>query len=123
MARKHAFSTRLLTGALARMLGLSILAVAALAGCGGGSGGSASSADPAPTPAPWSLRPATEAGLTSYFRQALGPSSKNYTGSMWAMDFPAAAENTTVPAATPLVRQVPFSRAPCCKSPALTRPI
>ncbi|MBV5300093.1 MAG: beta-propeller domain-containing protein [Rhodoferax sp.] len=102
MARKHVFSTRLLTGALARMLGLSILTVAALAGCGGGSGGvSTSSGEPTPAPAPWSLRPATEAGLTSYFRQALGPSSKNYIGSIWAMDFPVAVENTTVPAATP----------------------
>ena len=43
-----------------------------------------------PSALPWSLRSATEAGLTAYFRAALGPSSKGYLGSVWATDITAA---------------------------------
>lgn len=58
-------------------VGWACLSLAMLAGCGGG--GSAIE------PPPSALRATTEAGLTAYFREALGPSSKNYLGSVWAV--------------------------------------
>ena len=34
-------------------------------------------------PEPWSLRPASEAGLTAYFQEAFGPASKSYLNTPW----------------------------------------
>lgn len=75
---------------------LGFVVAALLAGCGGGS--NSGSTAPDPTPTPWGLRSSTEAGLTAYFREALGPSSKTYLGSIWAMDT-AMATTTVAPAA------------------------
>jgi len=80
-------------------LGLALLAM--LAGCGGGGGATSGGATPTiePTPSPSALRATTEAGLTAYFREALGPSSKNYLGTIWAVDMVAAATSTAPTAA------------------------
>jgi beta propeller domain-containing protein len=53
--------------------GFVLLAAALLAGCGGGGSSSATSEA---APKPWALRATTDAGLTAYFRDALGPSAK-----------------------------------------------
>ncbi|MBI5922004.1 MAG: beta-propeller domain-containing protein [Betaproteobacteria bacterium] len=63
---------------------------ALLAGCGGG--GSVTIETKA---SPAALRATTEAGLTAYFREALGPSSKNYLGTVWAVDMVAAATSAS----------------------------
>ncbi|MFA6310960.1 MAG: beta-propeller domain-containing protein [Sterolibacterium sp.] len=67
--------------------------MANLPGCGGG--GPAASAAALP---PSALRATAAAGLTAYFREALGPTSKNYLGSVWATDV-ITATTATVPAA------------------------
>lgn len=59
------------------------VAVAALAACSGGA--SAPGAAPVTPAQPWSLRSVSEAELTAYFRTALGPGSKDYVGSVWAL--------------------------------------
>lgn len=69
-------------------VGLGLVLAASLTGCGGGAG-SSSPATEAPV-SPWRLSRASEAGLTAYFRQALGPSSTLYLGSMWAKDISTA---------------------------------
>ncbi len=74
---------------LAGGAGLGLVLAATLAGCGGGGAG-ASGPITEPSALPWCLRSATEAGLTAYFRAALGPSSKGYLGSVWATDITAA---------------------------------
>ena len=51
-------------------------------------------------PEPWSLRPASEAGLTAYLQEAVGPGSKSYLNTPWAdavmtaVATPGAATNT-----------------------------
>lgn len=75
-------------------VGLLLLVAAILAGCGGGTAAAPGATDPSP----WSLRSATEAGLTAYFRAALGPSSRDYLGSVWALNLPVAT--TAAPSAT-----------------------
>lgn len=72
-------------------LGLAI--TASLPGCGGGGSAAVEPALP-----PSALHATTEAGLTAYFREALGPASKNYLGSVWATDV-ITATTATVPAA------------------------
>ena len=77
-------------------LGLIVLTLAACGGSGGGAtanGGGGNS-----TPSPWALRSTNEAGLSAYFREALGPASKAYVGSVWSMDLPMAM--TGAPAAS-----------------------
>ncbi len=65
-----------------------VLGIAAsLVACGGGSG---SDGNGGTQVTPWRLRSTTEAELTTYFREALGPSSKGYIGSVWAVDLPMA---------------------------------
>ncbi|MCX7168936.1 MAG: beta-propeller domain-containing protein, partial [Proteobacteria bacterium] len=60
--------------------------------CGGGGGGTAPIE---PNPSPSALRATTEAGLTTYFREALGPSSKTYLGTIWAVDLVTAATSAS----------------------------
>lgn len=60
----------------------------------GGCGGSGSAIELPPS----ALRATSEAGLTAYFRAALGPASKNYLGTIWATDFVSAATTTSAPA-------------------------
>jgi hypothetical protein len=69
--------------ACTRAASFALLAAVTLAGCGGGTG---ATADPPLAPMPWSLHGVTEAGLTSYLREALGPSSKNFVNGSWAPD-------------------------------------
>jgi len=51
-------------------------------------------------PEPWSLRPASEAGLTAYFQEAFGPASKSYLNTPWvggvmtAVGTPSAVADT-----------------------------
>lgn len=85
---------RLLTRSFPAAAGLLLLVAAVLAGCGGGSAAAPGATDPSP----WRLRSATEAGLTAYFRDALGPSSRDYLGSVWALNLPVAT--TAAPSAT-----------------------
>ena len=80
------------------------LALAVLAGCGGGGGSAAIE----PTPAPWALRSTTEAGLTTYFREALGPTGKNYLSSPWAVDF-VSATTALAPVPAPSAPAAAFS--------------
>jgi len=79
---------------LAGGAGLGLVLAATLAGCGGGGAGTSSPITESPV-SPWSLRSASEAGLTAYFREALGPSSQGYLGGIWAIDI------TTATAAAP----------------------
>ena len=73
--------------------------VLTLAGCGGGgSGTAATSGGSNPTGSPWALRSTNEAGLSAYFREALGPASKAYVGSVWSIDLPLAT--SAAPAAS-----------------------
>ena len=80
-------------------LGLAMLAM--LTGCGGGgsttSGGGTATIEPKLSPS--ALHATTEAGLTAYFRDALGPSSKNYLGTIWAVDMVTATTATAPTAA------------------------
>lgn len=85
---------RLLTRSFPAAAGLLLLVAAVLAGCGGGSAAAPGATDPSP----WRLRSVTEAGLTAYFRDALGPSSRDYLGSVWALNLPVAT--TAAPGAT-----------------------
>lgn len=62
-----------------------LLVTLVLSACGGGSGGGAT-VDPAPVVKSWTLVPATEEGLTSYFRTALGSSTKSSLSNVWAQD-------------------------------------
>ncbi|MCX7175188.1 MAG: beta-propeller domain-containing protein [Proteobacteria bacterium] len=79
--------------------------MASLSGCGGGSSTAIESTLP-----PSALRATTEAGLTAYFREALGPASKSYLGTVWATDVtvaiasvaPAAAASTPIFSGTTL---------------------
>lgn len=75
--------------------GLLLTLAATLPGCGGGAG--APGAVPVTPAQPWSLRSVSESELTAYFRNALGPSSKDYTGSVWALG--TAQVTGTAPAA------------------------
>lgn len=77
---------------------LMMVLVAVLPGCGGGAGGSG--AAPVVPSQPWSLRSVSEAELTAYFRNALGPSSKDYVGSVWSLGA-AQATGTAPTAPTP----------------------
>lgn len=67
-----------------RCAGFILLVSALLGGCNSGTGSASnpiSAPDPItvePSPTPWGLRATTDTGLTAYFRNALGPSSKNY---------------------------------------------
>lgn len=79
---------RLPTRTFPAAAGLLLIVAAVLAGCGGGTTASAGATEPVPSP--WSLRSVTEAGLTAYFRAALGASSTGYLGSIWALDLPVA---------------------------------
>lgn len=76
-----------------------LILAATLTACGGGSGGTL----PTPvTPAqPWSLRSVGEAELTAYLRNALGPVSKTYLDSVWALG--TAQGSSTAPAASAAV--------------------
>ncbi|WP_157979425.1 beta-propeller domain-containing protein [Rhodoferax ferrireducens] len=94
MATKIRHRSEAPKGASSRLVGLMIIAVLTLVGCGG----SSTTATTEPPPTPWSLHSTTEAGLTAYFREALGPTSTRYLGSIWAMDLPAAT--TAAPAAS-----------------------
>ena len=82
---------------------LALVLLVALAACGGGGGGPGPGMTPEPTPTPtaWALRSATEASLTAYFREALGPSSRNYLGTTWAVDFPMAVATAAPVAGAP----------------------
>lgn len=81
----------------ARRFGGFILVTAALlGGCGGGSDTTGTTEPPAATL--WSLHATTDAGLTAYFRDALGPSATSYLGTVWATDVPMA-QATSAPAA------------------------
>ncbi len=93
MAGKTSYGSRLRKNAFCYAAGLMFVA-STLLGCGGGSG-TAPTAEPPPTP--WALRNATEASLTAYFRDALGPASRSYLGSIWAVNLPGAT--TAAPAA------------------------
>jgi len=77
--------------------------MATLAACGGG--GSTPSVGGSvpiePKPSPSALRATNEAALTAYFREALGPSSKNYLGSIWAVDVVAATTSAAPTAGAP----------------------
>lgn len=94
MACPTRYSGRLPVRTFPAAVGLLLLVAAALIGCGGGSAAAPAATDPSP----WSLRSATEAGLTAYFREALGPSSRDYLGSVWALNLPVAT--TAAPSAT-----------------------
>ena len=73
-------------GVAAISLALSF-ATSLVSGCGGsGSSSPPTSVTVDPPTSAWTLRATTEAGLKTYFRQALGPDSKNYLGTVWAMD-------------------------------------
>ena len=61
-----------------------LILAATLPACGGGSSGTVST--PVTPAQPWSLRSVSESELNAYFRNALGPSSKSYLGSVWALD-------------------------------------
>lgn len=83
--RSTNYSRVALTGAVVLTMGM-------LVGCGGSSSSDSPNSvivDP-PTSA-WALRATNEAGLTAYFREALGPGSKNYLGTVWALDGTATA--------------------------------
>ncbi len=90
---------------------LFLAAAALLAGCGGGSSGSDSALLPGPGPVvvpgpepeppaltAWALQRATDSSLTSWLREALGPNSTNYVGSVWARDVMFAMEATAATA-------------------------
>ncbi len=78
-----------------------IVVAVGLTGCGGSQGGAGVSNDNVtPSRNAWSLRATNEAGLTAYFREALGPQSTAYLNTVWAKDalgFSTAAS----PAASP----------------------
>ena len=48
----------------------------------------------APSAADWSLQPATESSLKSYFREVLGVTGRSYLSTPWALDFVAVAATT-----------------------------
>jgi hypothetical protein len=86
------------------LAGLVLAATVLLAGCGGG-GGSTSGVGAAPAPEPeppaltaWALQRATDSSLTAWLREALGPNSTNYVGSVWARDVMFAMEATAATA-------------------------
>jgi uncharacterized secreted protein with C-terminal beta-propeller domain len=69
-----------------------------MGGCGGGTETNATEPQPAPTP--WGLNATTDAALTTYFRDALGPSGKSYLGTVWATDVPLALATSSPAAAS-----------------------
>jgi hypothetical protein len=69
-----------------------LLSCLVLSACGGGGGGAV--VEKEPVVSSWTLVPATQAGLTDYFRTALGPASKSYTGVIWAQDVAMATAST-----------------------------
>jgi hypothetical protein len=78
-----------------------IVAAVGLTGCGGSQGNAGVSNDNVtPSRNAWSLRATNEAGLTAYFREALGPQSTAYLNTVWAKDalgFSTAASPTGTP--------------------------
>ena len=79
-----------------RLGGVLLATAALLSGCGGGG---ASVPEPESPPlAAWSLQRATDSSLTTWLREALGPTSKTYLGSLWATDV-MFATSATAPAA------------------------
>lgn len=73
---------------------LVLMASVFLTACGGGSGAASVPVTPAQ---PWSLRSVSEAELTAYLRNALGPGSKTYLDNVWALGTAQVA--STAPAA------------------------
>lgn len=61
-----------------RFAGFILVVSALLGGCNTGSGSGSGSITVEPPLNPWGLRATTDAGLTAYFRDALGSSSTNY---------------------------------------------
>ncbi len=82
--------------------GITLTAALLLVSACGGGGGGAPGAGPTPdVPAdtsPWGLHATTEAGLTTWLREALGATDPAYMRTPWALNIAAAAD-ATAPAA------------------------
>ena len=76
-----------------RLAGCVLAAMALLSGCGGGGASVQEPASPPPLTA-WGLQRATDSSLTAWLREALGPTSRTYLGSLWATDVMLAASAT-----------------------------
>lgn len=76
--------------------GLVLCAAALLSGCGGGS----ATPEP-PVLTAWGLQRATENSLTTWLREALGPTGKSYLGSVWALDVKTAVSAAAPAAGAP----------------------